>query len=438
MLGTAAAMSFSFRWPTQYVNAKPALLGGKPLMDTNEWPTWPKWVSKTDEEEILKVLRSGIWSRAGVTTEFERRWAETIGTERCLTVVNGTNALITTLANFGIGEGDEVIVPPYTFIATIMSVLANGAMPVFADVELDTFLMDPARIEEKITSRTKAIMPVHIAGLPANMDAILQIARKHNLVVIEDACQAHLAEYDGKRVGSIGHAGCFSFQNSKNMAIGEGGAITSNDDKFVDRCYSYHNLGLPYGSAVGNVSSGSVIVGTKIRFTEYQAAIGLAMLKPVDEQTTLRNQNAAYLSSLMKDIPGLLPYRLYEKVNRAAFHLFPFRFEKDSFRGLSRDQFLKAMKAEGIPCMAGYGIITDKAYLSDAFAQRRYQLAYSRELLDFNNYKERNQCTNSDKLCTEQAVWFGQNMLLGSKQDMERIAIAMKRIYSHADAIKKV
>lgn len=437
LLGTAAAMSWSFAWPAQVAATKPAYLGGTPLMDNNNWPIWPKWVSPSDEEQIVQVLRRGIWSRAGVTTEFERRWAETIGTKRCLAVVNGTNALITALANLKVGAGDEVIVPPYTFIATIMAVLANGAMPVFVDVELDTFLMDPAQIEAKITPRTKAIMPVHIAGLPVDMDPILTIAAKHRLLVIEDACQAHLAEYDGKRVGSLGHAGCFSFQNSKNMAIGEGGAITSNDEAFMDRCYSYHNLGLPYGSAVGTVASGSVMVGTKTRFTEYQAAIGLAMLKPVDSETSLRNERAAYLSQLLKEIPGIAPYRLYEKVTRAAFHLFPFRFEKGAFRGLSREKFIRALQAEGIPCSSGYGIITDKPYLEEAFSEKRFQQAYPKEMLDFNRYKEKNSCVNSDKLCTEQAVWFTQNMLLGTKNDMERIAEAIKRIYKHADAIKK-
>ncbi|QNL51974.1 DegT/DnrJ/EryC1/StrS family aminotransferase [Olivibacter sp. SDN3] len=437
LLGTAAAMSWSFDFPAGTGAGKPACLGGTPLMDDAKWPTWPKWVSAEDEGQVLEVLRSGIWSRADVTTDFENRWAETIGTKRCLTVVNGTNALITALANFGVGAGDEVIVPPYTFIATIMAVLAQGAMPVFVDVELDTFLMDPARIEEKITPRTKAIIPVHIAGLPVDMDRIMAIAEKHQLVLIEDACQAHLAEYDGKPVGSIGHAGCFSFQNSKNMAIGEGGAITSNDDAFIDKCYSYHNLGLPYGSAVGSVASGSVIVGTKVRFTEYQAAIGLAMLKRVDAETTLRNENASYLQGMLAAIPGIAPYRLYDKVTRAAFHLFPFRLEQEDFKGLSREQFIKALNAEGVPCSSGYATLTDKPYLRDAFAQKRYQEAYPAEQLDFDAFVERNRCVNDGKLCNGQAVWFTQNMLLGTRADMERIAEAVKRIYNHADTIKK-
>ena len=437
LLGTGAALSWSFSVPQLSTSNKPALIGGTPMMADKKWPEWPRWVAPAEEQKILQVLRSGIWSRAGVTSQFESRWAETIGTKRCLTVVNGTNALITALANFGIGEGDEVIVPPYTFIATIMAVLANGAMPVFADVELDTFLIDPLRVEEKITSRTKAIIPVHIAGLPVDMDRIMTIARKHRLIVLEDACQAHLAEYDGKRVGSIGDAGCFSFQNSKNMAIGEGGAITTNNDAFMDKCFSYHNLGLPYGSAVGTVASGSIILGTKVRFTEYQAAIGLAMLNSVDIETARRNENAAYLRALIAEIPGIYPYRLYDKVTRAAFHLFPFRFMESEFGGLSRELFLKALNAEGIPCSSGYATLTDKLYLKDAFTERRFKQAYSKEMLDFDDFVLRNKCANNEILCNEQAVWFTQNMLLGTKEDMERIAAAIKRVHSHADAIKK-
>ena len=166
--------------------------------------------------------------------------------------------------------------------------------------------------------------------------------RKHNLLVVEDACQGWLAEIDHKKVGTFGNAGCFSFQNSKNIPIGEGGAIVSDDDEFMDRCYSYHNYGNPYGTSVGEVGSGTIMEGTKLRMTEYQAAIGLAQLKRLEEQTTKRNENAAYLKSKLKRIPGILPYKLNPKVTRAAFHLFPFRYKKEEFSGLSREKFLKS------------------------------------------------------------------------------------------------
>ncbi|MEN8229840.1 MAG: aminotransferase class I/II-fold pyridoxal phosphate-dependent enzyme [Bacteroidota bacterium] len=173
---------------------EPAILGGSPVF-TKNWPAWPLWKPETDEKLLLEVIRSGVWSRAGVVTEFEKKWAEVIGSKRALAVVNGTNALIASLVNLGIGGGDEVIVPPYTFIATIVAVLQTGAMPVFVDTDTETFQIDTEKIEKKITSHTKAILPVHILGLPANMVRIMEIARKHNLLVVEDACQNHFSQW---------------------------------------------------------------------------------------------------------------------------------------------------------------------------------------------------------------------------------------------------
>jgi len=268
-IGTAVAMSVS---PSILAGCMtdtgtPAILGGQKIR-TKEWPGWPMWDPAVDEEQIIKVLRSGVWSRANVVTEFEKKWAEMIGSKRCLAVVNGTNALIAALAQSGIGGGDEVLVPPYTFIATTIAILQVGAMPVFVDTDQETFQIDPEKIEAKITPRTKAILPVHILGLPADMVRIMEIAKKHDLIVIEDACQAWLAEINHKKVGTFGNAGCFSCQNSKNIPIGEAGAIVSDDDEFMDRCFSYHNYGNPYGTMVGEVGSGTIMAGTKLRLKE--------------------------------------------------------------------------------------------------------------------------------------------------------------------------
>jgi perosamine synthetase len=411
-----------------------AILGGQKLR-TKGWPQWPMWNPATDEEQVLKVLRSGVWSRAGVVTEFEKKWAEVIGAKRCLAVVNGTNALIAAMVQLGIGGGDEVIVPPYTFIATVAAILQTGAMPVFVDTDPETFQIDHNKIEAKITPRTRAILPVHILGLPADMIKIMAIARKYNLLVVEDACQAWLAEIDHKKMGTFGNAGCFSFQNSKNIPIGEGGAIVSNDEAFMDRCYSYHNYGDPYGTIIGDVGSDAVILGTKLRMTEYQAAIGLAQMKRLEEQTTKRNDNAAYLKSQIKNTPGILPYKFNEKVTRAAFHLFPFRYKKEEFKGLTRAGFIKALDAEGIPCSSGYTALNKMAYLEDALKTKNFKLMYSSEMLDYKKYMERNQCPLNDQLC-EEAVWFGQNLLLAEKSDMDDIAGAIDKIHKNADKIK--
>ncbi|WAC11777.1 DegT/DnrJ/EryC1/StrS family aminotransferase [Dyadobacter pollutisoli] len=415
---------------------KPAILGGPSAWAADKWPVWPMWNPETDEKQVLEVLRSGIWSRAHVVTQFEKEWAAALGAKRCLSTVNGTNALVIAINQLGIQAGDEVLVPPYTFIASVSSILSNGAMPVFVDIDPETFQIDPAKIEAKITPRTKAIMAVHILGLPVDMDRIMTIAEKHKLLVIEDACQAHLAEYNKQKVGTIGDAGCFSFQNSKNLPIGEGGAIVSNNDAFMDRCFSYHNFGYAYGTTVGSVSTGCLIQGTKLRFTEYQAAIGLAQMKRLDSQTTVRNENAAYLKSLIKDIPGIVPYKLYDNVTRGAFHLFPFRYKKEGFKDLSREDFLKAMKAEGVPCSSGYATLNTQPYLKDTFESKNYRKMYPKEMLDINKYNEQNKCPQNDKMCNEEAVWFTQNMLLGSKADMKDIASAIEKIHNNVDQIK--
>lgn len=413
-----------------------AILGGDPMIPHPSWPSWPIWKSETDEKKLIEVMRSGVWSRDKLVNEFEHKWAELIGSKRCLAVVNGTNALNTSLAQLGIGWGDEVLVTSYTFIASVSCILFNGAIPVFVDVDPETFQMDPDKIEEKITPNTKAIIPVHILGFPCDMERIMVIAKKHNLLVVEDACQAWLAEVNGKKVGTFGNAGCFSFQNSKNMAIGEGGAIVSDDDEFVDRCYSYHNYGNPYGSTAGQISAGTVMIGTKLRITEYQAAIGLAQMTRLKDQTELRNENGSYLKSRLQNINGITPYKLTPNVTKAAFHLFPFLYNKDEFHGLSRDKFIKALTAEGVPCSGGYSELNKMPFLKNAFNSKFFQKIYPKERLDYDRYMEENKCPMNAKLCNELAVWIPQNVLLGSKSDMSNIANAMIRIRENAEKIK--
>ena len=411
--------------------SKPAILGGDPIR-TKGWPEWPQWHPESDENRIIEVLRKGIWSRDSVVKEFEEKWAETIGTKRALAVVNGTNALITSLVQFDIGAGDEVIVPPYTFIATIQAVLMTGAMPVFVDTDPQTFQIDAEKIEEKITPNTRAILPVHILGLPADMEKIMEIAKKYNLIVIEDACQAWLAEINHQKVGT------FSFQTTKHLPTGEGGAIVSDDDEFMDRCYSYHNYGNPYGAEIGAVSSGAVRMGTKLRITEYTAAIGLCMLERLDDQTATRNGNAEYLRSTIVDMPGIVPYELYPNVTRAAYHMFAFRYKREAFEGLPRDGFLKALRAEGIPCMSGYApYLNSQAYLENTFQSKNFRKIYSPQELDFNRFKEKNQCPENDQLCDE-AVWLFQSLLLAEKSDLKDIPTAIEKIHKNAGEIKKL
>lgn len=415
----------------------PAILGGKPAWSKANWIKWPIWIPEHDEPLLLQAMRDGAWSRSKLVDQFEKEWARMLGVKRALVTCNGTNALVVGLNQLGIGGGDEVLVPPYTFIATVQAITTNGAMPVFVDVDPHTYQIDPSKIEAKITSRTKAIVPVHILGMPANMDRIMAIAKKHNLLVLEDACQAHLAEINGKKVGTIGNAGCFSFQTSKILPVGEGGALVSNDDELMDRAFSFHNLGLPYGLAPGAVASGGVRQGSKTRIAEPLAAIGLVQMKRLQAQVETRHENAQYLTSKLKNIPGIIPHKLYDNVTKSAYLLYAFRYRQSLFKGLSRDAFLNAVKAEGVPVSNGYTPLNKQEFIKQTFETKNFKKMYSKDQLNYSNWMAKNQCPENDRLC-EEAIWLTQNLLLGSKSEMDIIAGAIQKVYDNAEKIKNV
>jgi perosamine synthetase len=411
---------------------KAALLGGQPLR-AKPFPRWPVW-DKAAEESVLGVLRSGHWYRGSgnTVTQFEEKYAALLGAKRCVCTVNGTNALLTALHVLDVGFGDEVIVSPYTFIATYNVVLLSGALPVFADTDPETFLINPDKIEEKITENTRAILPVHILGLPANMDRINAIAKKHNLKVIEDACQAWLAEWGGKKCGTLGDLGCFSFQESKHLPCGEGGAVVGNDEALMDFARSFHNCGRPYGSI--KATTGYPIIGTNRRMTEYQAAVLLNQIQRLEADTVKRVEHANYLTSRIKDIPGIVPHKLYEGATRAVYHLYPFRYKKEQFGGLPRSRFLAALSAEGIPCSGGYGPQYRDGLIEAALSSKNFQRAFPKARLD--RYREELHYPGNDQLC-EEAVWFTQNMLLGTRGDIDDIANAIQKVYENRADLAK-
>lgn len=411
---------------------KCALLGGKPLR-TKPFSRWPIW-DKAAEGPVLEVLRSGHWFRGSghVVEQFEEKYAALLGAKRCVATMNGTNALLTALHCLDIGVGDEVIVSPYTFIATYNVVLNSVALPVFADTDPETFLIDPAKIEERVNENTRAILPVHILGLPADMTRINAIARKHNLKVIEDACQAWLAEWGGKKCGTLGDLGCFSFQESKHLPAGEGGAVVGNDEELMDHVWSYHNCGRPHGCVKGKTRY--PIIGNNRRMTEYQAAILLNQMQRLEADTARRVENANYLTSRIKDIPGIVPHKLCAGATRAVYHLYPFRYKKEKFNGLPRNRFLAALSAEGIPCSGGYGPQYKDELIEAALTSKNFQRAFPKARLD--RYRDELHYPGNDQLCQE-AVWLSQTLLLGPRGDMDDIANAIQKVYENRDALAK-
>ena len=422
---TAPALSYI---KSRKVTDQLALLGGDPVR-TEGWMNWPVWDPEA-EDPVLSVLRSGKWYRewGNQVDKFETLYAELIGSKRALATASGTTALETALHVLGVDAGDEVIVSPYTFIATYNVVFNQKALPVFADTDQETFTINPNKIEEKINERTKAILPVHILGLPADMNRINAIAGKHNLVVIEDACQAWLAEYGGKKCGTLGDLGCFSFQNSKHLPSGEGGAVTGNDDDIMDLCHSYHNCGRPYGRAT-NEFSGYPFRGGNKRMMEIQAVILMSQMKRIQADADKRLENALYLDSKLREIPGIIRYKLSDGATRSAYHLYPFRYKKDFFDGLPREKFLQALAAEGITCSAGYGPQYHDGLMEEALTSRGYRKLFSE--LRLKDYREElHNLPDNDQL-TSEAVWLFQFMLLGDRQDMDDIVHAVQKVYEN-------
>ena len=260
---------------------------------------------------------------------FEETWAETLGAKYCVATSCGTTALYASLNAVGVGPGDEVILPPYTFVATLNVILMQHALPVFVDSDRETSQIDAHKIEAKITSRTRCIMPVHLGGNPVDMDVVLDVAKKHKLPVVEDACQAHTGEWRKRRVSTLGDLGCFSFQASKNLNSGEGGAILTNDPALHEFCKSFQNQGRgPAGAAFAYARQGS-----NLRMTEFQAALLLQQLTRVEEQSRVREQNAQYLTSLLREIPGISPARMYDGTTRNGYHLYMLRYDQAHFAG---------------------------------------------------------------------------------------------------------
>lgn len=433
MYGVALAASFLRRGSGTEAAGKPALLGGAKAR-TEPFPSWPV-ADGLEEEGLRKVLQSGKWNRGGggaQVNRFEQEYAQLMGARHCLAAANGTSALLLALHAIGVQPGDEVIVPPYTFVATVNAVLAMHALPVFVDTDPRTFQIDATKIEAAITPRTTAILPVHLGGNAADLDAIQAVAQKHKLAVIEDACQAHLAEWKKRKVGTYGKLGCFSFQASKNLNSGEGGAVLTNDDAAAERCYAFHNNGR--GRQTAGTDFHYAAAGLNLRLTEFQAALLLAQMSRLGKQTGARESNAEYLTRQLKEIPGIAPAEAYAGCTRNAYHLYMFRYDQAQFAGLPRAKFLRALSAEGVPASGGYSPLNKEPFLASAVGSRAYQRLYAGA--DLKQWRERNECPANDRLCAE-AVWLTQTMLLGNRSDMDSIAGAIRKIQAHAAEVAR-
>lgn len=381
---------------------------------------WPR-IEQSDVDAVTKALRSGkLFRGSGEQVDtLERVYRTYIGSDYALAVTNGTAALETALACAGIGPGDEVIVPGYTFYSSASAISFVGATPVFCDVDPDSYNMTAETVLPCLSPRTKAIIPVHFAGYPVDMDPIMDIAREHSLFVLEDCSHAHGTEYKGRKVGSIGHASAWSFQESKNLTAGEGGIVLTNDAELYDRMYSRHTCGRKIGAAWYEHHT----ITSNLRMSEMTAALLLNQFKRLEMQTTQRLANAAILDAAVAKMPELtVTQQATEGSTRRAYHLYILRY-MPGFTGVSRERFVEALVAEGVDASGGYPIPLSKQPVYAGIASPR-GVPYAEQEL-----------SNVEMLCRD-TIWISQQCLLGGEENGQKIVAAIQKIAKQIDSLR--
>lgn len=404
-----------------------ALLGGEPICNF-PWPSWPVH-DETEEAQVLEVLRSGEWWYGEKVRQFEREFADFQGAAYGVTCTNGTTAIEMGLRGLGVAPGDEVIVPPYTFIATATAVVTIGAVPVFADIDPDTLCLDPDDAAKKISPRTRAVIPVHVGGRIADMIRINQLAESHNLAVLEDAAHAWGSKSAGRGAGTLGRCGTFSFQVSKNITAGEGGILVTDDKDLADLCRSFTHCGRTEGSAWYDHSN----LGSNLRMTEFQAAILLAQLARLEEHVARRERAATLLDEALAGIPAIRQLAPATDMTRRSYHMYIFRLNQAEL-GIPRARFIEALEAEGVPASEGW---YRPLYLNGVFANAHVGPRHGIRAplagmgVDYRNVS----CPVCEEVCGD-AVWIPQNVLLGEEPQILLLAQAIRKVVAGATALR--
>lgn len=393
-----------------------AILGGEPLR-RKPFAPWPQYLP-TDADRLQQVLASRHWGGYPMPSrycgEFAERFAAMHGARYGLCVANGTIALVAALQAAGIRFGDEVIVPAYTWDGTATAVLFAGGVPVFADVDPDTYCLDVDSAREAITPRTRAILPVHLAMRFAAMDGLLALAAEHGLKIIEDCAHAHGGQHRGRGAGSIGDLGCFSFQESKLMTAGEGGIVITSNLQFFEHLQSQVNCGR--ASATNQFEQR--VLGSNYRMTELQAALLIGQLEMLPELTARRSRAAARLSASLSTIPGVRPLPVQPGITREAIYHYVFQYRPEG-RAPVRDLFVAALEAEGIPCD---GRFYEPVYRSDLFYATPENCPQLHA--DYSNVR----CPVSERAAYDESVWLPQFLLIGDDQDVDDVASAVAKV----------
>jgi len=390
-----------------------AIFGGPKTM-TRETPQWP-FFDEVDREALNRVLESRVWGGYHESVkELERRFAEFHGAEHGIALANGTVSLEIALTASGIKPGDEVIVPPITFVASATAVARVGAVPVFVDIDPQTLNLNPDLVEQNITARTRAIIGVHFAGHPIDLDRLVELCRQRDLILIEDCAHAHGAQWHDQRIGSFGSFGSFSFQASKNMTAGEGGMLITNDAELAERARAISNQGRRTGGQWYEHQT----LGTNARLTGFQAILLLNQLERLPQQLATRMERAARLREKLATIDGLspTPAMLDERVTVHGYHLFSMRFDYAAWRGAARERIIEALQAEGVPVTAGY---PHPIYRNDLFKNHEHVV---------------HPCPEAESYC-ETSIWLPHNALLADETWIDDVVTAIEKVQNSASEL---
>ncbi len=405
---------------------KLAALGGEPIR-TEPYPKWPVFDDR-EIEAVTRTIRSGRWGGYPYpgpnTAEFAERFSELQGGGFAVPMMNGTVTMEVALRAAGIGWGDEVIVPAYTFQATAAAPMAAGAIPVIVDISPDNYCADPARVEAAITDKTKAIIVVHIAAQVTDMDAIMSIAEKHNLVVIEDCAHAHGAQWRGQGVGTIGDFGSFSLQSAKALTTGEGGVLLCKDKHMAERAASIIDCGRPKDPAGQEFT-----MGVNYRWSELHAALGLIALERFPEQFAARSAMADYLEESLSEVPGISLLKRDMRHTRRNLYRYVINIDP-AFFGVKHDVFCDALTAEGIPVDTGYPVMSHY----DLFQPYLSHLAVPTV---FPEYFQFDQMTFpvTERAAEEMAVWMSESLFRSGPQGIDDLVAGINKLVENREEL---
>ena len=425
-----------------YANAgtnsnKLALLGGNPVRTKSFRQPWPIF-DENEEKALLKALRSRNWCclRGNAVYNFQKEFAEAMGVRYCVLTNGGTTALSASLHCLGVGPGDEVITTPNTFIATINVICNAHALPVFVDIDPDTGSINADLIEDAITENTKVILPVHLAGFPVDIEKIMSIAGRHNIPVVEDACQSVFAQVNGRKVGTFGTTGCISFQEWKSLVCGEGGALLGNDEELMRKCAAFVNNGRDPKRA----KRGYPFPGSNHRMTEFQAAVLTEQFKRFKKQDKIRQENGKYLEQELAKIPGIKPRKRYSEKTRFTYVTFEMDYDKKHFNDVPASRFAEALRAEGIPVSGGARRYSNGCHkegmLEEHINSQAFRNSFSQAHL--KKYRESLQLPIIDNIRPdgkEKLSIEGKIAFLGPKKDIDDILEAFVKVTNNIDKL---